>query len=190
MLRRKGFTLVEILFVLIIAAGIVMFAVPAYKRSKVRARYEAATGILMSAGNAYNNLKQDFENNSHSCAFPLHTYELPAQNESGMHAGMDETAEDFICGASSASERETRVMSVLYDKKYLDPFVNRSEYRYYVMQTGSMPTTICRGKCSGVVCMCLPDDKASDPDYACFYGASFSSDGRVRRIVSNSCPNS
>lgn len=48
----KGFTLLEVLIVVVVAVVVTMFAVPFYKKSQDRGRYMAASGVLMELGNA------------------------------------------------------------------------------------------------------------------------------------------
>ena len=61
MKRTFGFTLTEMLFVVLIAAGILVFAVPSYKRAKERSAYEAATGLLVKLGSAVQTFEKDLQ---------------------------------------------------------------------------------------------------------------------------------
>ena len=49
---KKGFTLLEVLVVVLIAVLVTLFAVPAYKKSQDKNRYLAASGVLMDLANA------------------------------------------------------------------------------------------------------------------------------------------
>lgn len=49
---RGGFTLLEVLIVVVIAVLVTMFAVPSYRKAQERNRFMAATGVLMDIGNA------------------------------------------------------------------------------------------------------------------------------------------
>ncbi len=56
---KKGFTLVEILIVVVILASVVAFGVPSYRKAQVRARFNAALGTLTQLGGGINNLYSD-----------------------------------------------------------------------------------------------------------------------------------
>ncbi len=67
---RGGFTLVEVLVVVVIAVTITMFAVPSYKKSQARAQYMSASGILMELANATQMLIEEYPSvNIDSVAF-------------------------------------------------------------------------------------------------------------------------
>ena len=58
---KKGFTLVEILIVVVILASVVAFGVPSYRKAQVRARFNAALGTLTQLGGGINNLYSDIQ---------------------------------------------------------------------------------------------------------------------------------
>ena len=58
---NKGFTLLEVLIVVVIAVSVAAFGVPAYKKSQERNRYLAAQGVLMDLGNAVRTFRQDLK---------------------------------------------------------------------------------------------------------------------------------
>lgn len=62
MLRKKGFTLIEVLVVVIIALLVTVMAVPAYKKSQQNNKYLAASGALINLGNAVRMLLEDYPN--------------------------------------------------------------------------------------------------------------------------------
>ena len=55
-----GFTLVEVLVVVVIAVMVTLYAVPAYRRSQERNRFMAASGVLLELGNAAIMLRADY----------------------------------------------------------------------------------------------------------------------------------
>ena len=59
---RAGFTLLEVLIVVVIAVLVTMFAVPSYRKAQERNRFMAATGVLMDIGNAARMLHEDYPN--------------------------------------------------------------------------------------------------------------------------------
>lgn len=59
---RRGFTLLEVLIVVVIAVVVTMFSVPAYKKAQDKNRYMAATGVLIDIANAARMVKADYPN--------------------------------------------------------------------------------------------------------------------------------
>ncbi|MBR3631746.1 MAG: type II secretion system protein [Elusimicrobiaceae bacterium] len=58
--ERKGFTLIEVLTVVLIGALVVLFAIPNYRKSQDKNRYLTASGVLMELGNGVNIVREDF----------------------------------------------------------------------------------------------------------------------------------
>lgn len=56
----KGFTLLEVLIVVLIAVMVTMFAVPAYRKAQDRNRYLAAVGVLTEVATAAQILHEEF----------------------------------------------------------------------------------------------------------------------------------
>lgn len=56
---RSGFTLAEMLIVVVIAALVVVWSVPSFKRSQERARYDSAKGLLIDFGMAVQAMRGD-----------------------------------------------------------------------------------------------------------------------------------
>ena len=76
MRTQKGFTLLEVLIVVVIAVSVAAFAVPAYKKSQDRNRYMAAQGALIDLGNGVRALRADLAVDAPSKAFPTSGYLL------------------------------------------------------------------------------------------------------------------
>ena len=57
---QKGFTLIEVMIVVVIAVTVAAFAVPAYKRSMERNKFMAAEGKLIELSSALRNVQQMF----------------------------------------------------------------------------------------------------------------------------------
>ena len=58
--NTRGFTLLEVMLVVLIAVLVTMAAVPAYKRNQDRNRYMAASGVLMELGTAIRIAQEEF----------------------------------------------------------------------------------------------------------------------------------
>ena len=196
---KKGFTLMEMLFVLIIAATIVAFAVPAYKRSKERAKYEAAVGILIEIGAASETLEKDMNYySSPRRALQKYNdgsffYHMPKSAAALEALPENKTITEFI--TENASKENDRFASVLFNAKYIEPFDGRTDYEFYLLPYWALSSAnICGNKWRGVgvsaytACMCLPDDKVT-ADNACFYGAVMGRDGKVVRFKHDICAN-
>ena len=69
-MQKRGFTLLEILIVVIILASVLAFAFPAYKRTQDRNLYTAATGVLLDLGNAVQNFQTDLATFGNTTSFP------------------------------------------------------------------------------------------------------------------------
>ncbi len=68
---KKGFTLVEILIVVVIAVSVAAFSVPAYKKAQEKASYNAAAGFLSQLGTAVKNLRADLAMEGSNRLFPV-----------------------------------------------------------------------------------------------------------------------
>ena len=189
---KKGFTLMEMLFVLVIAATIVAFAVPAYKRSKERAKYEAATGILMDLGSGTVLLLQDMHHYPGSASSTVSSflsfnsfYHMPKSAVGLDPLPSGKTIKQFIL--EDPAKKFDHFASAMFNGGYIEPFDGKTDYEFY-LNYGYRPE-VCNNKCWGQFCMCLPDDKVN-ADNACFYGAKMgANDKTITRIKHASCPN-
>lgn len=59
-MTRQGFTLLEVLVVVMIAAVVTMFAVPAYKKAQDKNRFMAASGVLVDLANGAKMFHADY----------------------------------------------------------------------------------------------------------------------------------
>ncbi len=60
-MRKKGFTLLEVLIVVVIVVSVATFGVPAYKKAQERNKYLAAQGVLIDLGNGLRMLQAQLE---------------------------------------------------------------------------------------------------------------------------------
>ena len=188
MYRRQGFTLVEVLFVLVIIAAIMAYAVPSYRRTKDRAAYEAATGILVDVGSAIQAMKKDLTMQG----FNFSLYPLPATAANYKEIVGNETVSDSdvngkilkeILTTSTAATRDARFVGGLFKFGYLEPFTPKG-YHYYAIR--GTTATACNNKCrttGTVACMCKTSLDNSD----CYYGAVFLNTGKIQPIEGSSC---
>ncbi len=59
-MTRQGFTLLEVLVVVMIAAVVTMFAVPAYKKAQDKNKFMAASGVLVDLANGAKMFHADY----------------------------------------------------------------------------------------------------------------------------------
>lgn len=171
---KRGFTLVEVLFVVIIAAGVMAFAMPAYKRMQERANYNAALGTLLDIGNAVNSLKRDLKANTGvSITFPnSSSYAITTSSVVFPSTEVSGSWNQWLVSNMS----DDRFVGALFTFKYLKPIQNTKDYNFFVVNGNA---SVCSGKCQGdvVACMCK-----SGTTYGCYYGAKLLSDGKVERL--------
>ncbi len=186
MFARKGFTLVEILFVLIIAAGIMAFAVPSYKRAKERTKYEAATGILMDVGSA----ALQIWNGEDGCTGKGTSLQLPVNysvSASFVQAMSEKTWGEYKSTIPTANF-DARCKDSLFGLGYLQKIPANTGYEYYIVNEPN-GLAICSDNCAQtgtVACMCQAAAEQTKGS-GCFYGARFLKDGSIERFSLAKC---
>lgn len=86
---QKGFTLLEVMVVVVIAVIVTAFAVPSYKKSQARAKYMGASGILLELANATKMMKESYPSvNVVSQAFSANDSSAPSTPSSNPIAWM------------------------------------------------------------------------------------------------------
>lgn len=133
---RRGFTLLEVLVVVVIAVLVTMFAVPSYRKAQDRNRFMAASGVLMDLGNAMRMFREDYRSMS-----------LGAVSVTTNPAGTCPTT-------PSASN----LVLFLQCHKYLNNMPLRSStykgYRYVISSSGNAScSSNCPGSNIAVACM-------------------------------------
>ena len=187
MFAKKGFTLVEILFVLIIAAGIMAYAVPSYKRAKERSRYEAATGILLDVGSAAAQIKRSGE----GCTGGSPYLQVPVNYTASAtftQAMSGKTWRDYKVTTPAATSN-AGCKDSLFGLGYLQKIPANTGYEYYIVNKPKDWLTICSGKCTKlgtVACMCQTDAE-EEKGSGCFYGALLLKDGSIEQLRLDTC---
>ena len=166
----KGFTLLEILIVVVIAVSVAAFAFPAYKKTQDRNRYMAAQGVLIDLGNGLKSLRADLPFN-----YPT-TYKVVGS--SWQTTTLDSDAEITSGNARIA----------LFARKYMSPipFDSASTYKGYSFvlcpENTSTLTFCCQGDSDVVACM-YDRGYAARPTKGQYYGAAFMQDGSIKRLT-------
>jgi len=191
MWKKYGFTLVEVLFVVLIAAGVMVFAVPAYKRAQERADYNAALGTLLEVSNAVTALRRDLRMSTGS---PISVpssgdwIKKGTPNWTGKAPYTDaekaKTWNQYVVESPSGTSRIKAFMWALH-MFYLKNIPDTKGYDFYILNGNSATLMICQveGK-TPVACM-LKTGTAND----CYKGAVVLADGSVQRITGDNCKN-
>lgn len=196
MYRKHGFTLVEILFVVLIAAGVLAFAVPAYKRTQERSTYNAALGALLDFSNAVNSLKKDIElvtGTSFELIDSNETFKWDLTSKGTEPQNVPDRLQTWIANLPKGdSVRKKGFTWALVKFGYFKPLQNgnaiSTKYNFYVLN-GNPTSGDCKldsvpaGKIP-VACMYL---KSTQDKTGCYVGAIVYNDGTVQREKGSKC---
>ncbi len=171
MKNQKGFTLLEVLIVVVIAVSVVAFSVPAYKKTQDRNRFMAAQGVLIDLGNGLRSLQEDL-------SFPFPTgYKLVASH--WQNSVMEPDVEITASNAPNALFARRYMSSIPYDSGS-----NAYKgYTFYICPENTASTSACcQGDADVVACM-MDASYASRPTKGQYYGAVYYTDGSIKRIT-------
>ena len=157
MANKKGFTLLEILIVLVIVMGVFLFALPAHKRAQQRNKFAAAQGILLDLGSAINNFKRDLAKFAPGVSFEGN---LPT-DERGFKVAADcqDTENSNYTAAANLSKLSSATNDhmpyILFARQYMEPipFDNGNTYKGYIF-------LICSGAETAGPCLAQPSASA------------------------------
>ncbi len=195
-MRCKGFTLVEILFVVLIAAGVIAFAVPAYKRMQERAAYNAALGTLLDIHNAVGSLKRDLQTSTGvSVTIPAENVSYVKYGDSNWSGTAPADTSDVAKGKipwneyvvnQSGANLTKAFMWALHNFDYLKPLEKTEGYEFYILKdSGSSTLSKCKlDGARGVACM-YKTGTTKD----CYQGAVVLADGTISRLKGTNCKN-
>ena len=189
-MKRSGFTLLEILIVVVISAAVLAFALPAYKRTQDRNLYLAASGVLMDLGNAVQSLRSDMALFNVGGTFPVSASALQVSNRWQKDSFSLTSMTDFNnCVLGFCLNRtNAKFGQALFNFKYLEPipFDSGSTYKgytFYICPQDTGSTANCCGNNSQVVA-CMWDSDASSTRAAgtLYKGARFLKQGKLEQI--------
>lgn len=170
MKKQTGFTLIEILIVVVIAVSVAAFALPAYKKTQDRSNFMAAQGVLVELGNAVMMLQEEL------------SFQYPTSAQTVLANWQDSTLDPQETTVNTSNAKY-----FLFLRKYMSPMpldgASRfKNYRFVICPEGSSSSSLC---CSGdynvVACMYDPT-YAARPTKGEYYGAAYYRDSRVQRI--------
>jgi len=151
--KKTGFTLVEMLVVVVIAASVVVLSVPAFTRVQDRSRFDAAKGLLMDLGMATQSLRADWTAvNSSADTYPTSSLQVTSAAQS---AG---TSTSAFATDPLSSQSSANFVKILFAKDYLRPIPFDSGtsvykgYSFYVCKVNATGGDCCDTK-DTVACM-------------------------------------
>ena len=170
MYKQKGFTLLEVLIVVVIAVSVAAFGVPAYKKTQDRNRFLAAQGVLMDIGNGVKMLQADV------------SFDFPTSGQIFQSSWQNSYLNpDVAIGSWNAT-------TALFARKYMSaiPFDSGNSYKGYYFslcpENKASNSNCCANNEEVVACMFDPNysTRASKGQY---YGALYLKDGTIQRVT-------
>ena len=188
MTKKSGFTLLEILIVLVLSASILAFALPAHKRAQARNKYSAAQGVLTDLASAVLAIRADAATVGGGRLFPpVDTFD-DLGNLGPTAAWQDETEQDYIDAKTQplASMTSGQLRSALFALNYMQPipYDGTNTYKGYGFwicprrDDLAFPGDCCNGDVRVVACMLLPEGVESNG----YRGARVLEDLSLQRI--------
>lgn len=183
MKKKSGFTLLEVLIVVVIAVTVVTFSVPVYKKTQERNKFLAARGALMEVGNAVRALRIDLQNVGQDIT---NAPASPKQLTSS-HQKTTNSTYKAIAGYSSLSElslTDTKFAYALFAREYMQPIqfdTGTSQFKGYSLflcpMDGNGAGGCCRTTNQTVACIRrYPKATCKTSD---FKGAYMKADGTI-----------
>ncbi len=169
MQTKKGFTLLEVLIVVVIAVSVMAFSVPAYKKTQDRNRFMAAQGVLMDLGSGLRSLRADLN------------FNYPTE------AKLVQASWQTLTMTQDADITSTNANAALFARKYMSPipfdYANSYKgYHYYLCPEKTASSTGCCQSNSDVVACMYDSEYASRATKGQYYGAVYLTDGTVQRV--------
>lgn len=180
MRRKTGFTLLEVLIVVVIAVSVAAFAVPAYKKTQEKNKYLAAQGVLLDLGTAVRALRADLRAEGGATKFPSSATAMLAT---------DQTSEGTSLTQELKSQTADTLRKSLFSRRYMQPIAYDSGntykgFSFILCPDGSASSSLCCDKNSAVVA-CMYNDAlgASSSTGGQYWGAAFINDGTLKRLT-------
>lgn len=173
---NKGFTLVEILIVMVIAASVLVFALPANKKAQERNKYLAATGILADLGMAVQALRMDMTMQGVDDNFPQGSTVFGFSSTSWQTT--DPHSSQY---ADISSLNSTTFPYALFSHKYLQhiPFDSGATYKGYTFYICPVETASTLHQCNGDLEVIATMENLNSTAYR---GARFMQDGTIVQV--------
>lgn len=192
MYSKKGFTLIEVLIVVAISLSVLIFAVPAYKKTQEKAKFEAAMGTLVNVGTAVNLVREkiiEVHGPNSGIKFPGMSGgdgKIPLQ--SSLQSGVSSTDEtsDYTApyGAGPGQILDSERIKAMFAQKLIAPIPfdkDASSYKGYFFFLCPEINTSAQGCCpkNAVAVACMSNDSADKA----YYSAYFTKMGEVVKVA-------
>lgn len=181
MRRENGFTLLEVLIIVVIAVSVAAFAVPAYKKTQEKNKYLAAQGVLLDLGTAVRALRADLRAEKENAKFPA----LPT-----VMAVADQTTEGTSLSQELQDQNDATLCQSLFSRRYMQPIAYDSGntykgFSFVLCPDGTASELMCCNSNSAVVaCMYNNSLGASSSTAGQYWGAAFMNNGSLTRLPS------
>lgn len=181
MRRENGFTLLEVLIIVVIAVSVAAFAVPAYKKTQEKNKYLAAQGVLLDLGTAVRALRADLRAEKENAKFPS----LPTVMEVA-----HQTSEDTSLSQELQDQDDAMLCRSLFFRRYMQPIAYDSGntykgFSFVLCPDGTSSKLMCCNSNSAVVaCMYNNSLGASSSTAGQYWGAAFMNNGSLTRLPS------
>lgn len=180
MQKRNGFTLLEVLIVVVIAVSVAAFALPAYKKTQEKNKYLSAQGVLLDLGTAVRALRADVRAEGGNTKFPSSPVALTVD---------DQTAEGASLSTDLQDQSVDTLRKSLFARRYMQPvaYDSGSTYKgfsFVLCPEGTASSSLCCNNDSEVVACMYNDALGSSSSTAGqYWGAAFKEDGNLKRLT-------
>lgn len=178
-MRKKGFTLTEVLIVVVIAITVTAFAVPAYKRTQDKANYTAALGWLMQIGSAVQALRMDMQMEGLSYSFPTTSTAIVIVDTAW---NTTDSSVQSALTLGALGKDNAKLGKALVQRNYMArvPAYTFHHYNFIVCPTGTASNSYCCSSESEAV-VCMMDNSYSTRSTKAYWKAIYFNDGTVQR---------
>ncbi len=185
MFKKNGFTLLEVLIVVVIAVSVAAFAVPAYKKTQEKNKYLAAQGVLLDLGTAVRALRGDLLSEGGG-TFPTGTATLTMMNTYQNSVGSALTQD-------LKNQSNTDLLYSLFARNYMAKIAydtnSSNKYKGFVFiicpDNVAKSEYCCGNNAEVVACMYNSDLGKNSSTAGQYYSAQFLSDGSLKRVPAN-----
>lgn len=187
---KKGFTLLEVLVVTVIAAAVLLFAVPAYKRAQDKSTYTAALGILTELRGGVMGLRQDLDMAGSAHSFPVST--------SAEHINTGYFNESLSTYTTTMNQdikdvEQSNLIYALFSHKYMQPIpaldnqgAYKSYYQFWACGKDATGVACCVNNSTTNTVACMLDyQRCGRATKGLYYGARIDERGQVTQIEDN-----
>ena len=184
MRNTKGFTLLEIMIVVVIAVSVAAFAVPAYKKAQDRNRYLAAQGVLIDLGNGVKMLREALSTEAEGRTFPVSNAVLQITS-----TWQDGRADKYVDNSLSNYGANDDLGKAMFSRRYASAVAFTGDngssfmgYKFFVCpQNSPSSSQCCNNQRDAVACM-ADENFASRSTKGQYYGAVYLQSGTVKQL--------